>query len=95
MEKKDFEKTFEKVAELNKRVVGFSVYKYNMDYLNGLSPKYLYGLSLKHLYELSPKHLYELACEDEDAVIYDSVDIFFNELNCDLVDTENYLWFLA
>lgn len=79
MEKKDFEKTFEKVAELNKRVVGFSVYKYNMDYLNGLSPK----------------HLYELACEDEDAVIYDSVDTFFNELNCDLVDTENYLWFLA
>ena len=64
---------------VNKRVVGFSVYKYNMDYLNGLSPK----------------HLYELACEDEDAVIYDSVDIFFNELNCDLVDTENYLWFLA
>lgn len=64
---------------VNKRVVGFSVYKYNMDYLNGLSPKYLYGL----------------ACEDEDAVIYDSVDIFFNELNCDLVDTENYLWFLA
>lgn len=79
MEKKDFEKTFEKVAELNKRVVGFSIYKYNMDYLNGLSPK----------------HLYELACEDEDAVIYDSVDTFFNELNCDLVDTENYLWFLA
>ena len=64
---------------VNKRVVGFSVYKYNMDYLNGLSPK----------------HLYELACEDEDAVIYDSVDTFFNELNCDLVDTENYLWFLA
>ena len=79
MEKKDFEKTFEKVAELHKRVVGFSVYKYNMDYLYGLSPK----------------HLYELACEDEDAVIYDSVDTFFNELNCDLVDTENYLWFLA
>lgn len=64
---------------VNKRVVGFNVYKYNMDYLNGLSPK----------------HLYELACEDEDAVIYDSVDTFFNELNCDLVDTENYLWFLA
>ena len=64
---------------VNKRVVGFSVDKYDMDYLNGLSPK----------------HLYELACEDEDAVIYDSVDTFFNELNCDLVDTENYLWFLA
>ena len=79
MEKKDFEKTFEKVAELNKRVVGFSVYKYNMDYLNGLSPK----------------HLYELACEDEDAVIYDSVDTFFKELNYDLVDTENNLWFLV
>lgn len=79
MEKKDFEKTFEKVAELNKRVVGFSVDKYDMDYLNGLSPK----------------HLYELACEDEDAVIYDSVDSFFKELNYDLVDTENYLWFLA
>ena len=64
---------------VNKRVVGFSVYKYNMDYLNGLSPKYLY----------------ELACEDEDAVIYDSVDTFFKELNWELVDTEYYLWFLA
>ena len=64
---------------VNKRVVGFSVYKYNMDYLNGLSPK----------------HLYELACEDEDAVIYDSVDTFFKELNYDWVDTENNLWFLV
>ena len=64
---------------VNKRVVGFSVYKYNMDYLNGLSPK----------------HLYESACEDEDAVIYDSVDTFFKELNYDLVDTENNLWFLV
>ena len=50
-----------------------------MDYLNGLSPKYLY----------------KLAWKDEDAVIYDSVDTFFKELNYDLVDTENYLWFLA
>lgn len=64
---------------VNKSVVGFSVDKYDMDYLNGLSPKYLY----------------ELACEDEDAVIYDRVDTFFKELNCDLVDTENNLWFLV
>ena len=64
---------------VNKSVVGFSVDKYDMDYLNGLSSKYLY----------------ELACEDEDAVIYDRVDTFFKELNCDLVDTENYLCFLA
>lgn len=64
---------------VNKSVVGFSVDKYDMDYLNGLSPKCLY----------------ELACEDEDAVIYDSVDTFFKELNYDLVDTENNLWFLV
>ena len=64
---------------VNKRVVGFSVNKHDMYYLNGLSPK----------------HLYELACEDEDAVIYDSVDTFFKELNYDLVDTENNLWFLV
>ena len=64
---------------VNKSVVGFSVDKYDMDYLN----------------VLSLKRLYELACEDKDAVIYDSVDTFFKELNCDLVDTENYLWFLA
>ena len=64
---------------VNKSVVVFSVDKYDMDYLNGLSPKYLY----------------ELACEDEDTVIYDSVDTFFKELNCDLVDTENNLWFLV
>ena len=64
---------------VNKSVVGFSVDKYDMDYFNGLSPI----------------HLYELACEDEDAVIYDSVDTFFKELNYDLVDTENNLWFLV
>lgn len=64
---------------VNKSVVGFSVDKYDIDYLN----------------VLSPKRLYELACEDEDAVIYDSVDTFFKELNCDLVDTENNLWFLV
>ena len=64
---------------VNKSVVGFSVDKYDMDYLNGLSPKCLY----------------ELACEDEDAVIYNSVDTFFKELNYDLVDTENNLWFLV
>ena len=64
---------------VNKRVVGFSVDNYDMDYLNGLSPKYLY----------------ELACEDEDAVIYDSADTFFKELNYDWVDTENKLWFLV
>lgn len=64
---------------VNKNVVGFSVDKYSLDYLNGLSPKYLY----------------EMACEDEEAVIYDSVDIFFNELNSNLIDTENNLWFLV
>ena len=64
---------------VNKSVVGFSVDKYDMDYLNGLSPKYLY----------------EWACKDEDAVIYDSVVTFFKELNYDLVDTENNLWFLV
>lgn len=64
---------------VNKSVVGFSVDKYDMDYLNGLSPEYLY----------------ELAWKDEDAVIYDSVDTFFKELNYDLVDTENNLWFLV
>ena len=64
---------------VKKSVIGFSVDRYDIDYLNVLAPKYLY----------------ELACEDEDAVIYDSVDTFFNELKCDLVDTENYLWFLA
>ena len=64
---------------VNKSVVGFSVDKYDMDYLNVLSPKYLY----------------DLACDDEDAVIYDSADTFFKELNYDMVDTENYFWFLV
>lgn len=67
------------IENVNKGVVGFSVDKYSLDYLNGLSPKYLY----------------EMACEDEDAIIYDNIDVFFNELNCDLVDIENNLWFLV
>lgn len=64
---------------VNKRVVGFSVDKYEMDHLSGLSPD----------------RLYELACEDSDAIIYDSADTFFKELNYDWVDTENKFWFLV
>ena len=64
---------------VNMSVVGFSVDKYDMDHLNGLSPN----------------HLYELACEDSDVIIYDSADTFFKELNYDWVDTENKLWFLV
>ena len=50
---------------INKSVVGFSVDKYDMDHLSGLSPD----------------RLYELACEDSDVIIYDSVDTFLKELN--------------
>ena len=64
---------------VNKSVVGFSVDKYDMDHLSGLSPD----------------RLYELACEDSDAIIYDSADTFFKELNYDWVDTENKFWFLV
>ena len=72
---------------VNKRVVGFSVNKHDMYYLNGLSPNYLYGLS--------PKHLYELACEDLDAIIYDSADAFFADINCNLIDIKNNFWFFV
>ena len=66
------------VENVNKIVVGFSVDKYELDYLNGLSPKYLY----------------ELACEDVNVIIYDRAEDFFNEMNYNMVDTKNYFWLL-
>ena len=65
-------------ANVNKIVVGFNVDKYELDYLNGLSPKYLY----------------ELACEDVNVIIYDRAEDFFNEMNYNMVDTKNYFWLL-
>ena len=64
---------------VNKSVVGFSVDKYDMDYLNGLSPKYLY----------------ELACEDLDAIIYDSADAFFADIYYNLINIKNNFWFFV
>ena len=66
-------------ANVNKIVVGFSVDKYELDYLNGLSPKYLY----------------ELACEDLDAIIYDSADAFFADINYNLIDIKNNFCFFV
>lgn len=43
---------------------------------------------------LNDRQLHELALYSEDAVIYDSVKDFFNELNDDFVDTENMYWFV-
>lgn len=65
-------------ANVNKIVVGFSVDKYELDYLNGLSLDYLY----------------ELACEDVNVIIYDRAEDFFNEMNYNMVDTKNYFWLL-
>ena len=66
-------------ANVNKIVVGFNVDKYELDYLNGLSPKYLY----------------ELACEDVNLIIYDSVDAFFADINYNLIDIKNNFWFFV
>ena len=66
-------------ANVNKIVVGFNVDKYELDYLNGLSPKYLY----------------ELACEDVNVIIYDSVDAFFADINYNLIDIKNNFWFFV
>lgn len=44
--------------------------------------------------ELNDRKLHELALDSEDAVIYDCVKDFFNELNDDFVDTENMYWFV-
>ena len=44
--------------------------------------------------ECNDKQLHELALYSEDAVIYNSIKLFFAELNADLVDTENMYWFV-
>ena len=46
------------------------------------------------LESLSDNQLNELALELSDAVIYDHEKEFFYALNDDLVDTENYYWFI-
>ena len=43
---------------------------------------------------LTDRQKYEMALENQDAVIYDSPKDFFNELNEDIVDTENMYWFI-
>lgn len=59
-------------------VVGFSVFDFQKDYLNTLSDR--------------EKHEHYL--ESSSAISYDNVKDFFYELNDDLVDTENYFWYL-
>ena len=44
---------------------------------------------------LSDRQLHEIALSDENACIYDCVKDFFAELNADLVDVENHLWFVV
>lgn len=44
--------------------------------------------------KLNNRQIHELALSDENAVIYDTPNDFFNELNEDLVDIENMFWFL-
>jgi hypothetical protein len=43
---------------------------------------------------LTDRQKHELALSNDDAIIYDNPKDFFAELNEDLVDTENVLWFL-
>lgn len=47
-----------------------------------------------YLDSLSDKEMYDLALEIEESVIYDYEKNFFNDLNDDLVDTENNYWFI-
>lgn len=44
--------------------------------------------------ELTDRQKHEMALYDENARIYDCPKDFFADMNADLVDTENYLWFL-
>lgn len=54
--------------------------------------------SLNYLYisynELTDRQKHEMALYDENARIYDCPKDFFADMNADLVDTENYIWFL-
>ena len=60
-------------------VIGFPVDSYEIDKLN----------------KMSSKKLYELSQQDDECESYDSVAMFFNYLNADLVDTENMFWLPA
>lgn len=56
------------------------------------------GLSVdygrQYLENLTDKEKHQTALYDEDAVIYDTPETFFNAMNNDLVDTENLYWFM-
>ena len=43
---------------------------------------------------LTDRQKHEMALYDENARIYDCPKDFFADMNADLVDSENYLWFL-
>jgi hypothetical protein len=44
--------------------------------------------------ELTDRQKHELALYDENAIIYDCPKDFFDDMNNDMVDTENRLWYL-
>lgn len=44
--------------------------------------------------KLTDRQKHEMALYDENARIYDCPKDFFADMNEDLVDTENYLWYL-
>lgn len=58
-------------------VIGFPVEKYPLGGLNNLTPR----------------QKYEYALSDEECVIFETTDEFFDMLNNDLIDTENNFWF--
>lgn len=68
-----------KEVECKNIVVGFSTETFSKDVLVSMTD--------------NQKHEWALNDENEDCVIYDSLNDFFNELNDDLVDTENMYWF--
>ena len=43
---------------------------------------------------LNDRQKHEHALYDEEAIIYDNVNDFFNEMNEDLVDTEHNYWYV-
>lgn len=65
---------------MKQKVLGFSVEEYNK----------------KQLSYMSDRNKFETYLEDQDNVVcYDCVEDFFNELNDDMVDTENNFWYVV
>ena len=63
-------------------IIGFKKDRYSKVFVNMLKPKAIYQLYLQ-------------SKNDDDCIIYNSIEDYFEAANNELVETQNYYWYQA